>query len=198
MRRRPRRQEEGSILTLALLISLALLGVGLIVLWASSQGTRVSGNVTRRQEAFYAAESGMAHGRSVLVNAFNLVGNWAAFFNPTCGGVANSAVAGKGQILCDAGTKIESFQVRSGTSDQLGLDQVRYTVYIRNDPIEGTTVDNDRRVILRAEGIGRDGVSYVALQSVVTVAGTVNPSNEYSQEGGGPQGANSGKGTIPD
>ena len=63
-----KKDESGSILVLTLLVTLVILAVGLTAMWLSSSGMKMSGNLTRRQEALYAAEAGMEHARSVLAN----------------------------------------------------------------------------------------------------------------------------------
>jgi hypothetical protein len=89
-----------------------------------------------------------------------------------------------------------------------------YTVWVRNDwtvecdtkaskakdvicGLSGKTghmskinMDNNSRVILRAEGVGRDGLSYVALEAVVSRGYSLSSTGAYGQSGFGAGNAN--------
>ena len=173
----------------------------------SSSGMKISGNISRRQEALGAAETGIERAQSVLrANATN---DWDLLL-AGCGG---GAVAGKGEILCDGATPIKNEPVipntvapPPGTAETATTwgsfkTNVSYTVYVRNDPVETTANpaidDEDKRVVIRSEGVGRDGLSFFAIEAVIAVtspgSGAVGLTEQHL---GGPTGGNSFKGTA--
>jgi hypothetical protein len=97
--------------------------------------------------------------------------------------------------------------VESGTttaSETLASSQIMYTVYIRNDDEEqagtyGSNVpDTDSRVVVRSEGIGRDGLSYVALEVVLNANWLSSPVlRGYQGEGVNEAGSGSFKAGTP-
>jgi len=229
-----RRSEEGSIMVLVLLVTLIILGIGLTVMWVGSSGMKVSTNITRRQEALYAAEAGIEQARAVL-NAVGTSGSWNNFLAGTnCATLPPAAPHdsdGRGNILCDtAGVMYSNYVPTAGFTNTPtkapALSQMRYTLYIRNDldtecdqqdghpsklDCDGDQVyggandksgsavgivDHNRRVIVRSEGIARDGLSQVNLE--VTISGTPPTSggSSYSQAGMNAQGSNSGKASL--
>ena len=157
--------EHGSVLVLALLVSLLLVGVGLAAMWATSLNTNVSTTTTRRQEALLAAESGVERARSILARFTDfdpILGNAGGV---GCSGTAyNSDI---GNVLCDAGIGMENvrlIQAGSQTAQENAVsEQITYTLYVRNDPAETTAVglgpfnDEDLRVVVRSEGRARRG-----------------------------------------
>lgn len=213
--------EQGSALVLALLVTFVLLGVGLTALWMGTSSTKIAGNLTRRQEALYAAQSGVERARLVLSNVVSLS---AVLQGGGCT-PAQDDPAGRGRVLCDGAMPLEDVRVIAGSST--AASQLRssarnasYTVFVRNDSAEwawcngqldsgetsddgncdGTggpesdlwraTTDNDGRVVLRVEGLATDGISFVAIEVVMSQApGTVDIP-DYSQEGGNSQGSN--------
>jgi len=88
--------QSGAILVVTMLATLVLLGLGLVVIWVGASQTRIGGNLNRRQEALYAAESGLSRARAVLA----ATASWTAHTETGCGG-ADSAT--KGRVLCDPG-----------------------------------------------------------------------------------------------
>ncbi len=177
-------REAGTALVLVLLVSLLLLALGLTAMWVSSSGVRVTANLARRQEALAAAEVGIERARSVLAGA----GDW----NPLLGDASSSVLCAtspvtprdvkKGNILCDGGRPLKDIPVIESASSTTAaapeLASYKYTVWIRNDPVEtainsaemGPFLDRDRQVILVAEGQGRDGLSYVAIEVTVMLS----------------------------
>jgi Tfp pilus assembly protein PilX len=203
--------EAGSILVLALLVSLILLGAGLTIMWIASSGSKVAGNVTRRHEALTAAEAGLQRARAVLAT---LTGDdWNAVLK-ACHSKDDAPSTtnpnGKGYVLCDRtqGTPaIVDWPVLNAGSAVLttpgaqNTGNMNYTLYIRNDePEAGATysqTDSDHRVVVRSEGKARDGVSQVVVEAVLvraTVTSTsVSTMPAYSQEGLSAAGGNSGR-----
>lgn len=199
--------ESGSILVLTLLVTLVILGVGLTAMWISSSGMKMSGNLTRRQEALYASEAGMEHARSILANTIK----WDDLLNGCAGHSMNdTGVGGRGVILCEggiAGTPLANYLIASGastTSSKVrGLSNITYTVYIRNDEAEAADLtiglynDEDSRIVVRAEGTGRDGLSFFAIEAIMSKASSLPDEDNYSQLGGSAQNQNSSKGKMP-
>jgi hypothetical protein len=142
-----RRSERGSVLVLALLVTLIVLGIGLTVMWVASSGQKISGNITRRQEALYAAEAGVEYARTVLNDPANA--NWTNTFLTvaSCGATRDyldlTEAASYGRVLCVSGTPIQDTPLISGANTQSALastpggqqavDGLKYTVWIRND-----------------------------------------------------------------
>jgi Tfp pilus assembly protein PilX len=190
----PTDRESGSVLVLAMLVALVILGVGLSALFLSNSGMRISGNLSRRQEALGAAETGTERALAILrTNATNdwdslLVGGCTATpFDPT-----------KGNILCDGATPLENVPVVATVPDGLPAtygQYLAYTVYIRNDPTEasglGAFNDEDKRVVVRSEGVGRDGVSFFAIETIIAVTMPVDGTGMTQQHLGGPRGSSS-------
>lgn len=229
---RAARREAGSVLLIALLVTLIVLGIGLTAMWLSSSGTRVSGNLTRRQEALYAAETGIERAQAVL----RARADWEVLLRGGDGSLCTPSVTayvpGKGLVLCDGSVPLENVFFVTGSAAASSdprtaqmANNLRYTVYVRNDDSEyqwcndtvepgepagsdsgdcdgdsigGTAVDldlmrfgdRDRRVVLRAEGVGRDGLSQLAIEAIVGAAVTEPVRASYGQKGGGGQGNN--------
>lgn len=227
-----REQDAGSVLLIALLVTLIVLGIGLTAMWLASSGTRISGNLTRRQEALYAAETGIERAQALL----RARADWATLLRggdgSLCTPTVTSYVPGKGLVLCDGATPLENVFFVTGSSAASSdprtaqmAHNLRYTVYVRNDDVEyqwcngtnepgepagadtgdcdgdgsgGTAADldlqrfgdHDRRVVLRAEGVGRDGLSQLAIEATVGAAVTAPVRASYGQKGGSGQGHN--------
>lgn len=203
-RRRPR--DEGSVLVLALMVTLIILAIGLTAMWLSSSGMKMSGNITRRQEALYAAETGLSHARHILKHSLK----WGqlAMGCPTASPPQPNDPTGKGMVLCDDAntTPLYNRSVLYGsTSTKVKarwMDNLRYTVFIRNDAAEvaaGASLndDHDRRVVIRSEGVGRDGLSFFAIEAVLSQASSMLDEENYSQLGGSAQNQNSGTAQVP-
>ncbi|MCC6751342.1 MAG: pilus assembly PilX N-terminal domain-containing protein [Deltaproteobacteria bacterium] len=216
--------DSGSVLVLALLLTTIILGVGLTAAWMSSTSSRVSGNLGRRQEAFYAAQAGIERARAYLVA--NKSG-WASQLggSTACGSNTRDLPTNKGRILCDNGTALSNVPViGSGTTTATkvsGLSKVTYSVWVRNDwesecglvqnaaastanyadcdgngsadssDLATAVIDNDTRVVVRSEGVARDGLSYVALEAVIGASTSTQVSATYGQKGGESSGSNS-------
>lgn len=196
--------EAGSALVLAVLITVLLVGLGLSAMWLGSQGAHVTGSQLRRQEAIYAAEAGIERARAVL----EIGTNWSTLLGTTSGGNCGATLddpAGKGNVLCDGATPMEYAMPAAPQTAALApvVTRARYTLFVRNDPAEaaqpgGRFVDTDRRVIVRSEGRGADGVSAVTIEAMLLVGGGGGPGNvpDYSQAGLNSGGSNSGQTTI--
>ena len=195
MKTQKRQNESGSVLILALLVSVLLLGMGLTVTWLANQQTKVSGSMTRRGEAMAAARTGLERARSILATT----GAWADELNGCAG---SSTDTDKGVVLCAGGAPLEDLRVvESGTqldSENVNTSMMRYTVWIRNDDEEGAgNADTDNRITIRSEGVGRDGLSLVVLETTFSRAagGGVQEAN-YSQSGMSSSGSNSARAAL--
>lgn len=196
--------EFGSALVIAVLITLLLVGLGLSAMWLGSQGAHVTGSLARRQEAIYAAEAGIERARAVL----EISTNWNTLLGSASGGICGATLddpAGKGNVLCDGATPMEYAMPAAPQTAALApvVTRARYTLFVRNDPAEaaqpgGRYQDVDRRVIVRSEGRGADGMSVVAIEAMLLVGGGGGPGNvpDYSQAGLNSGGSNSGQTTI--
>jgi hypothetical protein len=221
-------------MVLVLLVTMVILGIGLTVMWVGSSGMKVSTNITRRQEALYAAEAGIEQARAVL-NSVGTSGSWQPFLAGTnCGTAPPTAPHdpdGKGNVLCSsAGVMYYNYLPTTGFTNTPtkapGFGQMRYTVYIRNDvesecdqqpghpskldcdgdQVYGTAADkqgatagitdNNRRVIIRSEGVARDGLSQVNLEVTISGVPAATAGSSYSQAGMNAQGSNSGKASL--
>ena len=203
--------QEGSVLVLALLVTLIILAIGLTAMWLSSSSMKMSGNIARRQEALYAAEAGLDFARHVLHTA----AKWTPMMDGSCTATKHEPT-GKGNVFCtkknnkaledislfyDPDTK--SSDSPATLAKAKWMAKLRYTVYIRNDDAEiqgGQFLrnrDNDWRVILRSEGTGRDQLSFFAIEAVVSRAAATMDEDSYSQLGGSAQNMNSKDGVVP-
>ena len=203
--------ESGSVLVLALLVTMVILAIGLTAMWLSSSGMKMSGNIARRQEALYAAEAGLDYARYVLKNT----ADWGPLL-AGCGGTKDD-LPGRGAVLC--GSKmtlpLQDVSLVNQPGHTTNIDspetnkrakwmaKLQYTVFVRNDEAEmkekGILLNNDKdwRVVLRAEGIGRDHLSFFAIEAVVSRASASLDEDEYSQLGGSAQNQNSQEGVVP-
>lgn len=222
----PRGHENGSVLVLALLVTVLILGVGLTVMWVSTSSTKISTNLTHRQEALYAAETGIERARAVVGSPS---ADWTTLLTG-CGATMDDP-ATKGMVLCDYASgspaPLQFVRVVTGgtvTDSETNSANVTFTLYVRNDPAEyqwcngliepgeasddgdcngdgnnDATDDNirrfadrDRRMVVRAEGNGKDGLSQVAVEVVLGSGVTPVKAGSYAQKGGsGGQGSNS-------
>jgi Tfp pilus assembly protein PilX len=131
------RSDQGSVLVLSLLVTLLLLGVGLGSMWSASNATRISGNLTRRQEALNAAETVVHRAMALLRNA----GDWQALLDGTLCSATRDEPATHGMVLCAAATPLENTPVVDSSSATHALlpgtmANVQYTIWVRNDPAE--------------------------------------------------------------
>jgi len=200
------RRDDGSVLVLALMVTLIILAIGLTAMWLSSSGMKMSANITRRQEALYAAETGLSHARHILKNSLN----WGllAAGCPAGSPPQPNDPTGKGMVLCDNSntTPLYNRSVLHGSITTRikarWMANLRYTVFIRNDTAEVATGvslndDHDRRVVIRSEGVGRDGLSFFAIEAVLSQASAMLDEENYSQLGGSAQNMNSGNAQVP-
>jgi Tfp pilus assembly protein PilX len=211
-------------MVLAMLVTLIILGIGITVMWVSTSGMKVSANLSRRQEALYAAEVGIERGRALLLANTD----WTALLKGTActagAPLPPPFVDPRGRVLCAATDRLQNIifvpAPTSGLDDRVG-QKMTYTVWIRNDwntecdtkaskaskvtcaggkmgDLDDISTDNNSRVILRAEGIGRDGLAYVALEAVVSRGVGLAGGQQYTQAGLNAQGSSSMKGSISD
>ncbi len=198
-----KKDESGSILVLTLLVTLVILAVGLTAMWLSSSGMKMSGNLTRRQEALYAAEAGMEHARSVLANT----PIWDNLLNGCGSALDDATTGGRGYVLCEGTIPLANYLIGTGTSKTQakvrGVSNIQYTVFVRNDAAEaanpaiGLWNDSDERIVVRAEGTGRDGLSFFAIEAIMSKASSLPEEDNYSQLGGSAQNQNSARGKMP-
>ncbi|MFH1130276.1 MAG: pilus assembly PilX N-terminal domain-containing protein [Pseudomonadota bacterium] len=218
--------ERGSVLVLALLVTMLVLGIGLTVMWVATSGTKITGNLTRRQEALYAAEACIERAKTILASTTSFQDE---LLQDCCntGDLADT----KGRVLQSPNCGGSAFY-NTGLYDGVAVKptnwaNVTYTSYIRNDPNEWehcdgipppgetsesqdcddtggpetdawrNTNDLDNRVIVRCEGRGRDGISVVAVEILVGAASEVSGMPCYTQEGGcGAQSDRSSEGSV--
>jgi Tfp pilus assembly protein PilX len=165
--------ESGFVLVITVLVALVLLGGGLTAMWMASGQTKVGGHILRRQEALKAAEVGIERARAILTN----MTDWNTILGDS-GGVSCTSTpysSTKGNVLCDGVTPLENVQVmKLGTSTLTALPEtanLRYTVYVRNDPVEiavdptnNTFTDHDQQLVLISQGWAKDGLSSTAIE----------------------------------
>jgi Tfp pilus assembly protein PilX len=192
--RRAEQTERGTILVLALLVALILLGFGLAVMWVASSGIKSTASINRRQEAMYAAEAGVERARGLLAAEGS---NWTALLGG-CGCAQLDKL--RGHILCGPNhyclkdvqvveSSTRSWAAQSKRDPSLGNYQ--YTIWIRNDweeecdspeadlslvdcdgdgsrgtraDITAAMQDTNGRVLVLVEGRARDGLSTVKLE----------------------------------
>lgn len=135
--RRARTSERGSALVLALLVTFVILGVGLTALWLSSSSTKIASNLTRRQEALYAAQTGVDRARRVLTTVPNL----NALLNGGACTATQDDPLGRGRVLCEGAMPLEDVRVipastTAATAVRQTARNSSYTVLIRNDSSE--------------------------------------------------------------
>jgi hypothetical protein len=152
--------ERGSVLVLTLMLTLVILGIGLMAMYMSSSTTKVSSNLVRRQEAMQAARAGMAQARAVLLQLVGTGGSTNPNFSPALRGTFCSSgtpptpavriasyIPGKGWPLCQgvsaaspAGPMQNVAVVGGGATTTAfgGTDytNVQFTAWIRNDDDE--------------------------------------------------------------
>lgn len=159
------KNEKGSILVLTLMLTLVILGVGLMAMWMSSSSTKMSANLVRRGEAIEAAKAGLHQAKNLLVNILQAPGDYQrVLLGQNCGSLTPSgndvalqeiqANSGKGRLLCMVGfiqtcanaqqcymQNVPVIPPNSQTiqQDKFGADDmslVTFTAYVRNDEDE--------------------------------------------------------------
>lgn len=200
-----RERAAGSVLVLALLVSLILLGLGLTALYLSSEGGKVSTGVSRRGEAYFSAKSGLERARAILHDSTTWINSLSGCpTSPAWDPVRHVDVV-KGRVLCAAGAPLYRVRLLEASTQSAtkaaAVSSVEYTLWIRNDDEEGGAAniltDNNTRVIVRAEAQARNRLGFVALEQIIgRGAGGSLPEAAYSQAGMGPTGANSGKAAL--
>ncbi len=203
-----RTSESGSVMILAMLVTMLILGIGITAMWISSSNMKVSGNLTRRQENVYTAEAGLEHARIVLLTS---TFSWSELLTSINCNATKDDIGGKGKVLCAGAlpaTPLEDIPIIQGSKVQgAGRANMAYTIWIRNDDVEAAAnivagipeqQDNDGRLVARVGATGKDQLSYFALEVVLTapVASGGVKEGYVGQLGGGAQGAHSGKGSI--
>ena len=201
-----RNSESGSVMILAMLVTLLILGIGLTAMWVSSSNMQVSGNLTRRQENLFVAETGLERARSVLATTAS---TWANLITSVNCGATKDDIGGKGKVLCEGGAMgrpLEDVPLVEGSAlTGAGRSDMTYTIWIRNDDAEVSTnvaagrpaeLDLDRRVVARVEATGKAQLSYFAVEAVLAAPVVPIDVNYMGQHGGNAQGSNSGQGYI--
>ncbi len=201
-----RTSESGSVMILAMLVTLLIMGIGLTAMWLSSSKMKVSGNVARRQENLFIAETGLERARAILASTSV---TWAKLLsNVTCGAKQDD-IGGKGKVLCEGdllGKPMENVSLTEGSAiTGPGQADMTYTIWIRNDDAEVANnlatgrpaqLDLDRRVVARVEATGRDQLSFFAVEAVLSAPVVGIDVNYMGQHGGNAQGSHSGQGHI--
>lgn len=137
------RNDEGAVMLLALLVSMLLAGLGVSAMWMSSSSTRISSNVNMRNEALNAAETAIDRGRFVLRAG---AASWDNLLMGTNCSARYHDLNNKGAVLCDpdiAAAADKAVELKNLVSPEteaakkyVNLENMTYTVWIRNDPIE--------------------------------------------------------------
>lgn len=173
-----RDNERGSIMVIAMLVMVALLGLGGLTVLNVQGGQASAGQDRFQRIAQYSAESGVHVAMEFLAANRDPATNWAAYVTPNNTGL--TPIAG-----------IAGNTIRPGITGNLFTPQLGawYEVFILNNPSDagfGTGGDNDARVIIRSIGHGPDGAN-VTIEVEVGDSGVAGPSgipcSSYAQKG---------------
>jgi Tfp pilus assembly protein PilX len=192
-------RERGSVMVLVILATLLITGMGITAMYLSSSAMKVTGNMTRRAEAFSTTESGREHAMAVLHNT----PDWDVLLQGCGHPRDDTTTGGRGVVLCEGAVGLADIPMLAASSQAhaslSGLSNLTYTVFIRNNDMELSrglrTDDQDQRVVLRIEGLARDGLSTVIIESPV-LSTFIKVEDPYGEDGGGGQGGNSGTITM--
>jgi|GEM_PF-2384077 Tfp pilus assembly protein PilX len=229
------KSEQGSILVMTMIITVVVMALGLTVMWVASRSQKVGANLSRRQEALYAAEAGIAYAQAFLASHIADPDGWSPYMRAADDTPPNPCakaawVESKGAVyLCDeTGDALIQKQIFADSSvDVVNKANLTYTVYIKNDPAEWmdcdgfpageteecaappegfggketdrwrATHDADNRLVIRSEGIGRDGISVVAIEVTVVKPTDITSAQSWNQSGMNAQGSNSAPTNAP-
>jgi len=189
-------RDQGSVLLLALLLTLLIVAIGVAVLWLSRADFQRSVPRESPRAALFAVEAGIERARTVLAAS----DEWSVLLGgPRQGGCGARSLregddpAGRGNVLCDPrrpGVRLWRVPVieqqRGGGKARARLS---YTVHVRNDPLEasleraGPFRDGDRRLVLLIEAIADRGARPTAVEVVVSAPPLPAPFRSYRQQG---------------
>ena len=170
--------ERGSVMLVALVILVALLGLGGYAAMSVQQGISQSGHDRHEQAALYAAESGVAAGIDYLRRNFDQVEHWSAYVTPDNENpMSPVGVRGNRAEPGDPGNVFD---------EETGLwYEVTFFNHIA-DPELSLGNDSDARVLVHAVGHAPNGTS-VSLEVEVRGDGSVSlggrPCPAYAQRG---------------
>jgi hypothetical protein len=178
--------EQGSVLLLALLILFAVTMLGIFSTNTSTIEIQVAANNAYHKKAFYAAEAGIEHGRSILTpllipNNQTLLAAaqkpvWSFALDGTINGVNAASINSDNKPDFENGATLLSNQ-------QLG--DCTYTVRVYDD-WEGdadATVDGNGRIYMRSEAIGPRG-SRAAVETILAGDVIEEESSDYTAQKG--------------
>ncbi len=193
---------SGSVLVMAMLVTLLIVGIGLAAMFLAATEIKMSSSMSHKKEALAAAEAGVDRALSILSRTPL---DWSPLLLG-CGAKENDPPpAGKGMVLCDNGAPLAGIALlestkRKGTTLQTKtMSNLKYSLYIRNDPLEVSYNggrwfdDRNRRVVIRSEGTGLDGQSTFAVEVVITVPPFFEVTETYFQQNVDAQGSNSAR-----
>lgn len=173
-----RAREQGSVMVVALVVLVALLGLGGYAAVSVQQGLSQAGHNRYEQAALYAAESGVAAGVDYLRRHYDPNSHWSAFVT------ANNASPLSPPDL--RGNRTRPGEPGYVFEDDAGI---WYEVTFFNqlgDPELALGNDSDGRVLVHAVGHGPDNTS-VSLEVEVRADGSVSlggrPCPNYAQRG---------------
>jgi hypothetical protein len=193
--RRGRARESGSVLPIALLFALLAFGISLAVMWVSSHARRTQPRPNHRQDALFAAEAGLERARVILSRAADwnpALRGCDAASDGRKGVTLCDAHQGEPLPLVEI-RAIDPWNRLPADGKGAGLEKIAYTVWVRNDwsvecdspETDATQIDCDGdgkhdaddealartdtngRVIVRSEGVGRDGLTTVVIEAIV-------------------------------
>jgi Tfp pilus assembly protein PilX len=137
--RSPRRGEQGAALIVALIATVALLGIGMATMLAVRSDTSASASDRFQQIALYAAESGANAGIDFLRSNCETNGNFYTQYL----GTSPTGITGNGIAAGQSGNPFT------------GMASTYYQVTINNNTAEtNAAVDSDGTVVLRSVGYG--------------------------------------------
>lgn len=182
-----RRNDQGAVLVVVMMVLLVLMGMGMTALWMTSGNLQVGTNVNLRANALYVAEAGIEQARAILNGPTPpnmpvlLAGSTHPLDNvPTLVDAVTGAANGIGAVMMNVPDPIAtpglplvnvvypppSFGrvASTSTAETMGT----YTVWIRNDAPElrrgQFLVDGNSAVVVRSRGVARDGRTSVVLE----------------------------------
>jgi hypothetical protein len=171
-------RERGSVMIVALVILVALLGLGGYAAVSVKQSIAQVGHDRHEQAALYAAESGVAAGIEFLRRHYDELDNWSAFVTPNNEApVSPPEVRGNGARPGEPGNLFDE--------DSAAWYEVSFFNHI-GDPELALGNDSDGRILVHSVGHGPNGTS-VSLEVEVRADGSVSlggrPCPAYAQRG---------------
>lgn len=188
VRRSARSGERGAVLLIVLLLMMALLSMGVVAIWFTGGSLQMSANLNLRSQALYCAQAGLERAKAFLNTAppqaqspflsALLPATGHALDDVPTGLDASGRPNGVGAVLVDGGGPLANVAYppasfgRTGTNQaggQMATQMGTYTVWIRNDLADtrdgSYTIDTNNAVIIRAQCVGVDGRTNVAIEA---------------------------------